>query len=129
MKFKFHRMAIDLLYASVSLAVIPPDFNISEGSVLCGVDESTVRSLNGCRVADQILRLVPNVENFRTTLRCLKYWAERRGVYSNRLLVSLGVSTGPYWLLLSANSILMLYQVCWSQDSSEFLRSGSGRIQ
>ena len=62
MKFKFHRMAIDLLYASVSLAVIPPDFNISEGSVLCGVDESTVRSLNGCRVADQILRLVPNVE-------------------------------------------------------------------
>ncbi|XP_044412546.1 nuclear poly(A) polymerase 4 isoform X3 [Triticum aestivum] len=83
MKFKFHRMAIDLLYASVSLAVIPPDFNISEGSVLCGVDESTVRSLNGCRVADQILRLVPNVENFRTTLRCLKYWAERRGVYSN----------------------------------------------
>ncbi|VAI45849.1 unnamed protein product [Triticum turgidum subsp. durum] len=115
MKFKFHGMAIDLLYASVSLAVIPP--------------ESTVRSLNGCRVADQILRLVPNVENFRTTLRCLKYWAERRGVYSNRLLVSLGVSTGPYWLLLSANSILMLYQVCWSQDSSEFLRSGSGRIQ
>jgi hypothetical protein len=50
-------------------------------------------------------------------------------VFSVRLLVSLAVSTGPYWLLVSANSILMLYQVCWFQDSSGFLHSGSGRIQ
>uniref|UniRef100_A0A0D9VDZ8 polynucleotide adenylyltransferase n=1 Tax=Leersia perrieri TaxID=77586 RepID=A0A0D9VDZ8_9ORYZ len=118
MKFKFRGIPIDLLYASVSLPVIPPDFDISQGSVLCDVDEATVRSLNGCRVADQILRLVPNAENFRKTLRCLKYWAQRRSVYSNVT----GLLGGVSWALLVARVCQLYPNAVPSMLLSRFFR-------
>ncbi|KAJ1697304.1 hypothetical protein LUZ63_005816 [Rhynchospora breviuscula] len=104
MKFKSMGVSVDLLYAKLALLVVPEDLDISQNSILENVDEQSARSLNGSRVTDRILHLVPNIENFRTTLRCVRYWAKRRCVYSNVY----GFLGGISWALLVAR-ICQLY--------------------
>eukprot|EP01133_Synstelium_polycarpum_P006530 gene6530-7562_t len=104
-KMIFSGIAIDLIFARLSMSAIPEDLNdlIDEG-YLKNVDEKSILSLNGCRVTDQILRLVPHIENFRMALRCIKLWATRRGIYSNVM----GLLGGVSWALLCAR-ICQLY--------------------
>ena len=52
---------------------------------LMGASENTVRSLNGTRVADAILQLVPQHGPFKLALRLIKMWCKNRGLYSNKL--------------------------------------------
>jgi poly(A) polymerase len=75
-KMNFDGIEIDLLFARLALKEIPSDFDLRDDMLLKNLDPRCVRSLNGCRVTDEILRLVPNIENFRLALRTIKLWAK-----------------------------------------------------
>ena len=87
MKFNIDGQAVDMIFASLSkFTFIPTNFDIlSTNACLVDLDEQSIRSVNGSRVAELICSLVPNFENFCVTLRAVKQWAKQRGLYSNVL--------------------------------------------
>jgi poly(A) polymerase len=102
-KCKFGGIDLDLVYAVLS-GPVPEALNLFDDGNLMNVDAKTVLSLNGCRVTDTILSLVPNIVSFRSTLRCIKKWAKARAVYSNVM----GYLGGVSWALLVAR-VCQLY--------------------
>lgn len=99
MRFKFSGISIDLLYARLALRTIPENIDILDERLLENLDDTSMKSLNGCRVTARILQLVPNIEAFRSTLRCIKFWAKQRGVYSHIF----GFLGGVHWAILVAH--------------------------
>lgn len=117
---KFDGIEIDMLFARLLLKEIPADMDLQDDYLLKNLDQKCVRSLNGCRVTDEILRLVPNVDNFRLALRAIKLWAKsenfqirivnmnifnfilfsEHGIYSN----ALGYLGGVSWAMLVART-------------------------
>jgi len=103
-KFCFDGIDIDLVFARLALKEVDDQQDLSDPMLLRNLDPKCVRSLNGCRVTDQILKQVPNVENFRLALRCIKLWAKKHGIYSNVL----GYLGGVSWAMLVAR-VCQLY--------------------
>lgn len=87
---------MDLLFSRLALAVVPSNLNLLDMSLLKNLDAQSVRSLNGCRVTDAILSLVPSQDSFRMALRAIKLWAKSGCV---------GVIIGPY-------SVTIRFVVC-----------------
>lgn len=85
LKFNIDGQQIDMIFVSLALEKIPDNLNVLDNMYLRKLDEQGVRSLNGCRVAERLLQLVPNFETFGTALRAIKHWARRRGIYANVL--------------------------------------------
>uniref|UniRef100_A0A5S6Q233 Poly(A) polymerase n=1 Tax=Trichuris muris TaxID=70415 RepID=A0A5S6Q233_TRIMR len=99
-KMKFDGIELDMLFARLNLKEVHEDQTLDDDSLLLNLDEKCIRSLNGCRVTDEILRLVPNKENFRLTLRAIKLWAKKKRIYSN----AFGYLGGVSWAMLVART-------------------------
>uniref|UniRef100_K3WPD3 Poly(A) polymerase n=1 Tax=Globisporangium ultimum (strain ATCC 200006 / CBS 805.95 / DAOM BR144) TaxID=431595 RepID=K3WPD3_GLOUD len=103
-KMKVDGIPVDLLFVSLKVDSVPDSLDILDDNLLHSLDEPSVRSINGVRVTERILQLVPNAEAFRTTLIAIKHWARVRGIYSNVL----GFLGGVNWAILVAR-ICQLY--------------------
>lgn len=116
-KLVFCNIEMDLLFARLALPEVPDDLSLLDESLLKNLDPKCVRSLNGCRVTDEILHLVPNIENFRLTLRAVKLWAKKPW----NLLQCIRFS---WWCVLgyvSCSHMSVVSKCCGSNTSSKIL--------
>lgn len=103
-KVKFRGVYLDILVACVPPETIQLDMEAVEDSLIFQVDEKCMKSMNGIRVADKILKLVPNPRTFREAARLIKFWAQTRCIYSN----SVGYFGGVSWSMAVAR-VCQLY--------------------
>ena len=119
-KLEYSGISIDLIFASLAVASVPTNMTLKDNTLLRGLDDRTLRSVNGTRVTDEILELVPQPKVFRTALRTVKLWAKRklmssqngvgltsclgRAIYSNVM----GFPGGVAWAMLVAR-VCQLY--------------------
>ena len=118
-KLEYMGISIDLIFARLAVSSIPLTLDLKDKGFLRGLDETDLRSINGTRVTDEILSVVPQVKTFRHALRAVKLWAQRelsvqtsakmligpgRAVYANVM----GFPGGVAWAMMVAR-ICQLY--------------------
>jgi poly(A) polymerase len=106
-KFEYSGISIDLIFSRIAtLKQLPSekDFSLKDNNLLRGLDEQELRSLNGTRVTDEILTLVPEQSTFKLALRAIKLWAQRRAIYANIM----GYPGGVAWAMMVAR-VCQLY--------------------
>ncbi|KAK9470861.1 Poly(A) polymerase central domain-containing protein [Dipodascopsis tothii] len=101
---KFSGISVDLICAKLDIPQVPLSLTLEDKNLLRNLDEKDLRALNGTRVTDEILNLVPQTTVFKHALRAIKLWAQRRAIYSNVM----GFPGGVAWAMLVAR-ICQLY--------------------
>ncbi|KAJ6160462.1 polynucleotide adenylyltransferase, partial [Penicillium chermesinum] len=117
-KLEMAGISIDLIYARLMIPSVPLNIDLKNNDYLRGLDEREVRSLNGTRVTDMILELVPQPKTFRLALRAIKLWAQRRAIYSNIV----GFPGGVAWAMLVARVCQLYPQATGSVIVGKFFR-------
>ncbi|KAI9675689.1 MAG: polynucleotide adenylyltransferase [Caeruleum heppii] len=117
-KFEYSGISIDLIFARLALPQVPLDLTLKDKGLLRGVEERDLRSVNGTRVTDEILELVPQQKVFKYALRAVKLWAQRRAIYANVI----GFPGGVAWAMLVARVCQLYPQATSSVILDKFFR-------
>lgn len=103
-KIKYAGISLDLICGRLDIPQVPLSLTLDDKNLLRNIDDKDLRALNGTRVTDDILRLVPQPTVFKHALRAIKMWATRRAIYGNMM----GFPGGVAWAMLVAR-ICQLY--------------------
>ena len=106
-KMVYSGIEIDLIFTRMAtLKQLPadPGWSMQDHNLLRGLNDIEVRAVNGARVNDEILTLVPEPSTFRLALRAIKLWAQNRAVYGNIV----GFPGGIAWALMVARVCQLL---------------------
>ncbi|OJD18508.1 hypothetical protein AJ78_01497 [Emergomyces pasteurianus Ep9510] len=117
-KIELSGISIDLIYARLLVHSVPLNLDLKNKDLLRGLDEKEIRCVNGTRVTDEILELVPQQKTFRLALRAIKLWAQRRAIYSNIV----GFPGGVAWAMLVARVCQLYPQATGSVIVGKFFR-------
>ncbi|KAJ9081206.1 polynucleotide adenylyltransferase [Entomophthora muscae] len=98
LKMEFNGIQIDLVFACLPLPKNENGFDLENYDILAKCEDTVLRSLNGPRVSQEILNLVPKLDTFQMALRFIKLWAKCRGLYSNVM----GYFGGVAWAIMVA---------------------------
>ena len=80
LKMEYSGISIDLIFCRLNYSSITDSLDLKDNSILRGLEDTDMRSINGTRVTDQIMSLVPQVKSFRHALRAIKLWAQSKSL-------------------------------------------------
>ncbi|TKA23768.1 hypothetical protein B0A50_07050 [Salinomyces thailandicus] len=103
-KLEVRNVDIDLIYSALQLSAIPKDLDLKDDNLLRPLNDTDRRCVNGTRVTNRLLELVPQTKPFRLAVRAIKLWSTQRAVYGNIY----GFPGGVAWAILVAR-VCQLY--------------------
>lgn len=123
-KIEFTGISIDLIFARLPIHSVPLNLDLKNTDLLRGLDEKEIRSVNGTRVTDEILELVPQQKTFRLALRAIKLWAQRESSSDHSVLIIDSMLTAQSQVVLSTPTLLVSRVVspgpCLSQEYANY---------
>lgn len=117
-KLEYMGVSIDLIFSNIQVSSVPLNMDLKDNNLLRGLDDRSLRSVNGTRVTDEILELVPQQKVFRTALRAIKLWSKQRAIYANIM----GFPGGVVWAMLVARVCQLYPTACASVIVGKFFR-------